>query len=100
MSGVHTSGATRVFNLLYDIHVCMRESIIIQYLCVVFCPYAKQLSLILWSRVFLEKLTVAQLLKKYPASYGTQMFITVFTTIRHWSLFRVESIPHPPILHP
>jgi hypothetical protein len=35
-------------------------------------------------RLILElELTVAQLLKKLPASYGTRTFITVFTTARH-----------------
>jgi hypothetical protein len=38
-----------------------------------------------WSTV-LEKLTVPQLVKKFPAFYGTQRFITVFTTTCHWSL--------------
>jgi len=33
-----------------------------------------------WSRVLLEKLIVAQLVKKFPAFYGTRSFITVFTT--------------------
>jgi hypothetical protein len=30
-------------------------------------------------RVLLEKLTVTQLVKKFPAFYGTRRFITVFT---------------------
>jgi len=38
------------------------------------------------SRVLLEKLIVAQLVRKFPAFYGTRRFITVFTTARHWSL--------------
>jgi len=28
---------------------------------------------------------VAQLVKKFPADYGTRRFITVFTRARHWS---------------
>jgi hypothetical protein len=32
-----------------------------------------------WSRVLLEKLTVAKVVKKYPAFYGSWRFITVFT---------------------
>jgi hypothetical protein len=32
-----------------------------------------------WSRVLLEKLTGLQLVKKFPAFYGTQRFITAFT---------------------
>jgi hypothetical protein len=31
----------------------------------------------------LEKLTVPQLVEKFPESYGTRRFITVFTTARH-----------------
>jgi len=38
------------------------------------------------SSVILEKLTVTQLVKTYPAFYGTLMFITGFTRARHWSL--------------
>jgi len=33
----------------------------------------------------IEKLTVAQLVRKFPALYGTRMFINVFTRVRHWS---------------
>ena len=39
-----------------------------------------------WSRVLLEKLTGSQLVKKSPAFYGTQKFITEFTNVRHLSL--------------
>jgi len=31
-----------------------------------------------WSRVLFEKLTVCQLVKKFPAFYGTRKFITAF----------------------
>ena len=52
-----------------------------------------------WSRVFLEKLTGLQLVKKFPAFYGTRRFITVFTNARHLSLSWASSIqsihPHP-----
>jgi len=52
-----------------------------------------------WSTVLLEKLTGLQLIKKFPAFYGTRRFITAFTTARHLSLFRASSIqsipPHP-----
>jgi hypothetical protein len=34
----------------------------------------------------LEKLIVAQIVKKFPAFDGTRRFVTVFTTARHWSL--------------
>jgi hypothetical protein len=36
--------------------------------------------------VLLEKLTGSQLVKKFPTFYGTQMFITAFTSARHLSL--------------
>ena len=39
-----------------------------------------------WCRVLLEKLTGLQLVKKFPAFYGTQMFITTLTSVRHLSL--------------
>jgi len=38
-------------------------------------------------RVLLEKLTSSQVLKKYPAFYGTRRFITAFISARH--------LPHP-----
>ena len=52
-----------------------------------------------WSRVFLEKLTGFQLVKKFPTFYGTRMFITAFTSTHHLSLswaISIQSIPpHP-----
>jgi hypothetical protein len=39
-----------------------------------------------WSRVLLEKLTGRQLVKKFPAFYGTRRFITALTRARHLSL--------------
>ena len=35
----------------------------------------------------LEKLTGSQLVKKFPACYGTRSFIAAFTTARHLSLY-------------
>jgi len=55
--------------------------------------------LIPWSRVFLEKLTSFQLVKKFPAFRGTWRFITAFTSARHLSLSWASLIqsmpPHP-----
>jgi hypothetical protein len=52
-----------------------------------------------WSRVLLEELTGLQLVKKFPASYGTRRFITAFTSARHLDLCWASSIqsvlPHP-----
>ena len=52
-----------------------------------------------WSRVLLENLTGSQLVKKFPAFYGTRRFITALTSDRHLSLSWASSIqsipPHP-----
>jgi len=39
-----------------------------------------------WSRVLPEELTVPWLVKKLPALYETQVFITMFTRVYHSSL--------------
>jgi len=39
-----------------------------------------------WIRVLLEKLTGFQVVKKFPAFYGTRRFITAFIHARHMSL--------------
>ena len=50
-------------------------------------------------RVLLEKLTALQLVKKFPAFYGTRRFITALTSVRHLSLSWASPIqstyPHP-----
>ena len=55
--------------------------------------------LALWSRGLLGKLTGSQLVKKFPVFYGTQNFITAFTSANHLSLSWASSIqsmlPHP-----
>ena len=52
-----------------------------------------------WCRVLLEKLTCLQLVKKFPAFYGTWRFITALTGVRHLSLSWASPIqstyPHP-----
>jgi hypothetical protein len=50
-------------------------------------------------RIALEKLTVTQLVKKFPASYGTRRLITVFTSVRQWSLFWIRWIQSTPSRH-
>ena len=56
-------------------------------------------SLTPWSRVLLEKLTGFQLVRKFPALYGTWRFVTAFTSARLLSLSWASSIqsipPHP-----
>ena len=39
-----------------------------------------------WSRVLLDKLAGLQLVKKFPAFYGTRRFLTALTSFRHLSL--------------
>ena len=39
-----------------------------------------------WSRVLLQKLASLQLVKKFPAFYGTRRFLTTLTSARHLSL--------------
>ena len=52
-----------------------------------------------WCKVLLEKLTGLQLVKKFPAFYGTRKFITALKSVRHLSLSwasPIQSIyPHP-----
>ena len=51
------------------------------------------------SKVLLKKLTGFQLVKKFPAFYGTRRFITAFTGARHLSLSwasSIQSIPPQP----
>jgi hypothetical protein len=52
-----------------------------------------------WSRVLPEKLKCPQLLKKFPAFYGTRKFITVYTRARHlslsWATSTQSAPPHP-----
>ena len=51
-----------------------------------------------WSRILLEKLTVPQLVKKYPQFYRTLRLITTFTGFRQLSVLEPDSvavlIPH------
>jgi len=51
-----------------------------------------------WNRVFLERLTVIPLIKKFPAIYGSRRFITVFTRTLHLFLSRSGLIKSKPPL--
>jgi hypothetical protein len=71
-----------------------------------FCKYsssvifiARPIILALCSRILLEKLTVSQLGKKFPAFYGTQRFITAFTSFSVPILRQINPIS-PSILLP
>jgi len=63
------------------------------------CKHSPTHSLTLCSRALVEKLIGSQLVKKFPAFYGTQRFINVFTNVRNRSLSWARSIqsilPHP-----
>ena len=52
-----------------------------------------------WSRVLLEKLASLQLVKKFPAFYGSRRFLTALTSARQLSLSWASPIqstyPHP-----
>ena len=52
-----------------------------------------------WCRILLEKLNGFQVVKKFPAFYGTRRFITAFTSTRHLSLSWASSIQSIPV-HP
>jgi hypothetical protein len=51
-----------------------------------------------WSRVLYEKQSALQLVKKFPAFYGTWRFLTALTSARHLSLSKASPIQssHPP----
>ena len=50
-----------------------------------------------WGTVLLKKVTVFQVVKKFPAFYGTRSFIAVSTSGRQLSLSRARSpSPCPP----
>jgi len=54
-------------------------------------------SLTAWSRILLEKLIVSQLVKKFSAFCGTQMFITTFTRSHHLLTYGTRWIQIMPI---
>ena len=66
---------------------------------VVLLPYLLTHSLTSWSQIFVEKITGFQPVKKFPTFYGTQRFITTFTSASHISLSWASLIqtmpPHP-----
>jgi hypothetical protein len=64
--------------------------------------YFSRYRLIPWSRDLLQNLTVMQLVNKSSTFYGTQRFITMFTTAHHWSLSWarcIQSTPFSPVSH-
>jgi len=92
-----------VYFTLYGVLCCWfinRHAYLLSY-SLIYLPTSYLLTylLTLWSKVRLGKLIGSQLVKKFPAFYGTRMFITAFTSARHLSLFWASSIqsipPHP-----
>ena len=74
----------------------MKKSQVLTYLFTSLLTHSLTHSLTPWSTVLLEKLTGLQLIKKFPAFYGTRRFITAFTSVCHLSLFwasLIQSIP-------
>jgi hypothetical protein len=81
-----------------------------QYVSVAWCLVKKHRDtftskVISWSRALLEKLTVIQLVKKFPTSFGTRWYITcseglvigpypepVSSTLHHSILLKFESV--------
>ena len=49
-----------------------------------------------WNRVLLEKLASLQLVKKFPAFYGTRRFLTALTSARHPSLSSASPVQYVP----
>jgi hypothetical protein len=64
-----------------------------------FCTNKNTHLLTPWRRVLLEKLTGLQLVKKFPAFYGTRRFLTALIRARHlslsWASPMQSSHPHP-----
>ena len=61
-------------------------------------PYVTHL-LTPWNRVLLEKLRGSQIVKKFPAVYGTRRFITAFTSAHYLSISWASSIQSIPPHH-
>ena len=74
----------------------------ILYVAILYFAYVNLLTFLLtpFSRVLLEKLTGFQLVKKFPAFYGTRRFITTFTsaaTCPYPMPARSSPYPHIPL---
>ena len=82
----------------YYIELCNASCCACQYKHVYLLTYLLTYLPTSWSRV-LEKLTVCQLVKKFPAFYGTRRFITAFKSARHLSLSWARAIQFMPT-HP
>ena len=95
VKSVHVLCSLLLITFLHDWHLC----ILIYWLT---AHLSNLLTYLLTpcSRVLLEKLTGFQLVKKFPAFYGTRRLITPFASARHLSLSwasSIQSIPTYPI---
>jgi hypothetical protein len=93
------SKAFYMFRLLPNLSIFSNRRPYLSYLLTYLLIYLPTYLLTPRSRFLLEKPTDLQLVKKFPAFYGTRRFITAFTIARHLSLSLASSIqsilPHP-----
>ena len=89
------NGCNEMFNKESRAQCCLRN----KYACLLpclpglaSCLYLLTYLLTPWSTVLFKKLTGSQLVKKFPAFYGTRRFITTITRARHPSLSWLSSI--------
>ena len=85
----------RIFHTSLDpppTHSCISQYKFTLTYVLTYFTYLHTYLLTIWSRVLLEKLTVSQLIKKFPAFYGTRRFITTFTSARQLSVSSASSI--------
>ena len=76
----HTSLAEKMYNSYQIRRIFPFSPLAIQ------CTRSLTYLLTPWCRILLEKLNGLQLIKKFPAFYGTRRFITALTSVRHLSL--------------
>jgi len=62
---------------------CIQLTYLLTYFLTYLLTYSLTHSLTPHTTILLEKLTGSQLVKKFPAFYGTRSFITAFITARH-----------------
>ena len=78
--------------LLVDLLACLLPYLILTYLLTYSLTHSVTYLLTRRSTVLLEKLTGSQLVKKFPAFYGTSRFISAFTSSHQLSLSWTSSI--------
>ena len=80
-------------NLSCDILIRLINARIVEHIITLYCGLKAWLIILpsLWNRVFLVKLTVAQLFKKFIAFYRTWMFVAEYTAARQMNPVNVLS---------